>query len=78
MPRGGDPCRQAIKVHSIWCGALKRLMQPRLVGERRVTLHPLLGCADGFGGVQIDLLIFDALSESLHRHVVAPAVGTVP
>jgi hypothetical protein len=39
----------------------------------KVAVPSLLGRADGLVGVQIDLLVCDALPESLHEHIVAPA-----
>ena len=76
--RGGEPWRQVVNVHSIWCVAVKRSVRPGLVVERQVAFQPLLGCADGLVRVQIDLLVFDALPESFHEHVVPPAAGAVP
>ena len=51
--------------------AVKRSMWPCQVVERQVVVQSLSGCADGFVGVQIDLLVFGALPESLHDHIVA-------
>ena len=48
-------------------------MRSCLVVERQVALQALLRGADGLVGVQIDLLVFDALPESFHEHVVPPA-----
>jgi hypothetical protein len=47
------------------------------VVERQVAFQSLLRCADGLVGVQIDLLVFDALPESFHKHVVAPTACAV-
>ena len=62
--RGGEPRRQVVQVHSIWCMAVKHSMRPCLVVERQVAGQSLLGRADGLVGLQIDLLVFDALPAS--------------
>ena len=48
-----------------------------LVIECQVALQALVRGADGLVGVQIHLLVFDALPESFHEHVVAPAAFPV-
>ena len=69
---GGEPCRQVVIVHLVWRLAVKRPVRSGLVVERQVALQALVRCADGLIGVQIDLLVFDALPESFHKHVVPP------
>ena len=49
--RGGEPCRQVVKVHSMGWN-VKRSVRPSLVVERQVAFQSLLGCADGLVGVQ--------------------------
>ena len=74
---GGEPCGQVVKVHSIGCATVKRPMWPCLVVERQVAFQSLLGSTDGLVGMQIHLLVFDALPESFHEHVVAPTACPV-
>jgi len=75
--RGGEPCRHVVKVHSIWCVAVKRSVRPGLVVERQVAFQSLVGCADGLVGVHINLFVFDALPEAFHEHGVAPEACAV-
>lgn len=48
-------------------------MRPGLVVEHQIALHALMGRTDGLVRVQIDLLVFNALPQSLDEHVVSPA-----
>ena len=61
-----------VSVHPVRRLAVKRPMRPGLVVERQVALQPLLGGADGLVGVEIHLLVCEALPESFHEHVVPP------
>lgn len=74
---GGAPCGQVVKVHSIRRVTVKRPMWPGLVVERQVAFQSMLSGADGFIGVLIHLLVFDALPESFHEHVVAPTASPI-
>ena len=47
-------------------------MRPGLVGERQIAFQALARGLDGVVRVQIDLLVFDALPQSLDEHVVPP------
>ncbi len=64
-------------VHLVRRLASKRLMWTRLVVEHQIAFQPLVRCADGIIRVQIHLLIFNALPESLHEHVIPPAAFAV-
>ncbi len=70
---GGAPCRQVVKVHVIRCVPVKRPMRPGLVVKRQVAFQCLVSSADGLVGVEIHLLVFDALPEAFYEYVVAPA-----
>lgn len=70
--RSGAPHRQVVKVHLIGRLAVKRPVWAQLIIEGQVPLNALMRSADGLIGVQIDFLIFDALPESFHKHVVSP------
>ena len=70
---GGEPCRQVVIVHLVWRLAVKRPVRSGLVVKCQVALQALVRGTDGLIGVQIDLLVFDALPEPFHEHVVAPA-----
>ena len=48
-----------------------------LVVERERALQALMGRANGVVRVQIDLLVFAALPQSLDEHVVSPAPFSV-
>ena len=61
-----------VRVHLVWCLAVKRLMRPGFVVERQIALQTLVRGLDGVVRVQIDLLIFNALPQSLDEHVVPP------
>ena len=57
--------------------AVKRLMRPGLIVERPVALQALVGRIDGVVRVHIDLLVFNALPQSLDEHVVSPTPFSV-
>lgn len=59
-------------VHLVGFLAVKRPMRPGLIVERQVVRQALVGRIDGVVGMQIDLLVFNALPQSLHEHVVSP------
>ncbi len=61
-----------VRGHLVGRLAVKRLMRPGLVVERQVARQALVRGADSLIGVQIDFLVFDALPESFHEHVVPP------
>ena len=52
-------------------------MRPGLVVERQIAFQALMRGPDGLVGVQIHLLVFDALPESFDEHVVPPAPFSV-
>jgi len=52
-------------------------MRSGLIVEHQIALQALMRSADGVIRVQIDLLIFDALPESLDEHVISPAAFSV-
>ena len=69
---GGEPCRQVVIVHLVWRLPVKRPVRSGLGLERYLTFYNQVRGADGLIGVQIDLLVFDALPESFDKHVVPP------
>ena len=71
------PCCQILLVHLVRRLAVKRLMRPGLIVERQVALHALMGRTDSLVRVHIDLLVFNALPESLDEHVVPPTPFSV-
>ena len=52
-------------------------MRSELVISAEVSLQAGFCIAHAVVGVQIDLLVFDALPQSLHEHVVPPAAFSV-
>jgi hypothetical protein len=52
-------------------------MRSELVISSEVSLQAGLGIAHAVVGVQIDFLIFDALPQTLHEHVIPPATFAV-
>lgn len=57
--------------------ATQSLMRSSLIVERQIPLQPLLGRADVVIRVQVDLLLFQALPESLHEHIIATTTFAV-
>ena len=53
-------------------------MRPSLVLELQTVRLPLLGCADGLIGVQLDLLIFHTPPQPFQEHLVPPAALGIP
>lgn len=70
--RSGEPCGQVVNIHAIRCVSVKRSVQPGLVIERQLACQSLLRGADRLVGMQIHLLVFDALPEPLNNHIIAP------
>lgn len=64
-------------IHLVGRLTIKRPMRPGLIVKRQVALYPLLGCDDGFIGVEIYLLVCDGFPESFREPVVAPAACPV-
>jgi hypothetical protein len=56
---------------------VKRLMRSGLVIERQIAFQTLVHSPDGVVGLQIDLLVFDALPQSLNEHVIPPTAFLV-
>ena len=52
-------------------------MRPGLIVERPIALHALVGRTDGVVRVPLDLLVFNALPQSLDEHVVSPTPFSV-
>ena len=52
-------------------------MRSELVVSSEVSLQTRFGIAHAVVGVQIDFLIFDALPQPLHEHVIPPAAFAV-
>ena len=69
--------RAGCNIHLIRCVTVKCPVRPGLVVERQVARQFLLGSVDGLVGMQIRLLVFDALPEPFHEDVVAPAACAV-
>ncbi len=70
-------CRQVLKVDLIWCVVGKCRVRSSLVVERNVCVSSFPGIADALVGVQVHLLVFDALPKPLHEHVVPPAAFSI-
>ena len=63
--------------HTVRRLAVKRLMRSGLIIEHQLAFQALMRSADRFVGMQIHLLVFDALPESFHKYVIPPAAFSV-
>ena len=64
-------------VHLVRRLAVKRLMRSGLIIEHQLAFQALMRSADRLVGMQIHLLVFDALPESFHKYVIPPAAFSV-
>ena len=69
--------RQVVEVDLIGCVVVQCRVRSSLVVERNVFVESFPGIADALVGVQIHLLVFDALPEPFHAHVVPPAALSI-